>query len=435
MKVDKWQDLPKVTVYEECDNEPDVIEDNSTVDVPGELKTMSDVQYNKPDTGAFLFRPEHPQAKTHRVRIRSESNGLVPDFKGAALPRKDRGNREDYCMTMLTLFKPWRTGKELKNTEDTWDKTFLAYKFTDRQHELFKFFNIKYECLDARDDYSAQLKAGKIKGPLPLGLSKEVLQELAQDEAYYPEDVNPEISSADLDTIAHEYEVANSHMLNQMAKMRQAERLMESAGLLDDINYKTTVAVERTDGDAHSGSEWHQILIAEKERIIEERRSSVMRKREEAELRRQNQTDVNVVKVVDQGYFTKTYKPNDAHDVDLIADTISKFSLNEEQTRAFSLVANHATTSCGEQLLMHLGGMAGSGKSQVIRALTHFFAERGESHRFMCLAPTGTAASLINGSTYHSALGINPFGRNNSMSALAQVYETLNNVDYIFMDE
>ena len=87
-------------------------------------------------------------------------------------------------------------------------------------------------------------------------------------------------------------------------------------------------------------------------------------------------------------------------------------------------MANYAVESNGEHLKMYLGGMAGTGKSQVIKALIHFFAERHESYRFACIAPTGTAAALIGGSTYHSLLGIlrgNDTGQATNMASLAQL--------------
>jgi hypothetical protein len=74
------------------------------------------------------------------------------------LPRCDQGDREYYCSTMLTLFKPWCTGEDLKSDTVNWNTVFNDYKFTNRQLELIKNFNIKYECLDARDDYRTQLK-------------------------------------------------------------------------------------------------------------------------------------------------------------------------------------------------------------------------------------------------------------------------------------
>ena len=61
---------------------------------------------------------------------------------------------------------------------------------------------------------------------------------------------------------------------------------------------------------------------------------------------------------------------------------------------------------------MYIGGMAGTGKSQVIKALTAFFERQNESHRIVITAPTGTAAALVGGSMYHSILGINDKSEN-----------------------
>ncbi len=69
--------------------------------------------------------------------------------------------------------------------------------------------------------------------------------------------------------------------------------------------------------------------------------------------------------------------------------------MNAEQIRAFKLIANHAASIGPEQLKMYLGGMGGTGKTQVIRALIDMFEQKKESHRFLVLAPTGTAAALL----------------------------------------
>jgi hypothetical protein len=106
----------------------------------------------------YAFLQNHPLHETHQVSI-SKSKILVPNFAGGSLPRCDRGDREYYCTTMLTLFKPWRHGKNLKEHDQSWDEAFTNYKFTPRQTELMKFFNIHYECNDARDDYHNLLNA------------------------------------------------------------------------------------------------------------------------------------------------------------------------------------------------------------------------------------------------------------------------------------
>ena len=117
----------------------------------------------------------------------------------------------------------------------------------------------------------------------------------------------------------------------------------------------------------------------------------------------------------------------------IIDSTVSDFSLNIDQERAFRIIANHASTEKPEQLLMYIGGMAGTGKSQVIKALTAFFERRNEFHRIIVMAPTGNAAALVGGSTYHSILGINDKG--SFAVSLAKVRCRLDGVNYIFLDE
>ena len=67
-------------------------------------------------TKYLLFCDKHPQYATYHIQLLPESESYVPNFIGGSLPCKDCGSREQYCMTMLTLFKPWRSGKDLKES-------------------------------------------------------------------------------------------------------------------------------------------------------------------------------------------------------------------------------------------------------------------------------------------------------------------------------
>ena len=109
-------------------------------------------------------------------------------------------------------------------------------------------------------------------------------------------------------------------------------------------------------------------------------------------------------------YLSQKFVPDQPGAVNILNAVIQRFNLNQEQERAFCIVANHATIDNPSQLKMYLGGMGGTGKSQVLKALIDFFEERNESHHIMILAPTGSAAALLNGSTYHSVLGIGSEG-------------------------
>ncbi|KAF8573315.1 hypothetical protein K439DRAFT_1302142, partial [Ramaria rubella] len=64
----------------------------------------------------------------------------------------DKGDHEYYCATMLTLFKPWRTGFDLKNESESWNDAFTSHTFTNRQLQIMRFLQIRFECNDAQDD-------------------------------------------------------------------------------------------------------------------------------------------------------------------------------------------------------------------------------------------------------------------------------------------
>ncbi|KDQ49304.1 hypothetical protein JAAARDRAFT_97396, partial [Jaapia argillacea MUCL 33604] len=108
------------------------------------------------------FLSDHPQHNSHFAILRQDHESFIPNFVGGSLPRSDKGSREFYCSVMLTLFKPWRTGHDLKLETQDWKSVFDEYEFTDRHRELMKYFNVRYECNDARDDFSAQRKINGI---------------------------------------------------------------------------------------------------------------------------------------------------------------------------------------------------------------------------------------------------------------------------------
>src|ERR1700751_367136 len=110
------------------------------------------------DHESKLFLKDHPLCQTHCIEFNEKNKNIVPNFVGGSLPRCDRGDRGYYCTTMLTLFKPWRSGKDLKGELESWDEAFTTYEFTNRELKIIDNFNLRYECLDARDDFSTQLK-------------------------------------------------------------------------------------------------------------------------------------------------------------------------------------------------------------------------------------------------------------------------------------
>ena len=151
----------------------------------------SDSSEPEVDERILLFLEDHPLYETHYAEFDENKKNAVPKFIGGLLPRQDRGDREYYCTTMLTLFKPWRSGKNLKHDIQSWDGAFTDREFTRGQLEIMNNFNPRYECLDARDDFSARLRQGALvpDGMCPKFMTLDMMEDLDQDSLNNGNDV------------------------------------------------------------------------------------------------------------------------------------------------------------------------------------------------------------------------------------------------------
>ncbi|KAJ3764375.1 P-loop containing nucleoside triphosphate hydrolase protein, partial [Lentinula raphanica] len=118
-----------------------------------------------------------------------------------------------------------------------------------------------------------------------------------------------------------------------------------------------------------------------------------------------------------------------------IDDIVAEFKLNQEQERAFRIIAHHSVGSCSDSLKMYIGGMGGTGKSQVVKAVLQLFTLQNRRYAVVVVAPTGNAASLLGGSTYHYLLGINGKFEETPISTMSEVASRLHSIEYIILDE
>ncbi|KAI0083773.1 hypothetical protein BDY19DRAFT_899806, partial [Irpex rosettiformis] len=181
---------------------------------------LTNTDYHRYDN--FLI--DHPQYNTHKVCLLTENKAKVPDFIGGALPRYDSGNQEEYCMTMLIFFRPWRKGRDLKTEANTWCEEFKQYNFTNKEHNIMKYFNLRYECNDARDDYAAQRRAQKNpNNDWPYYLDHQTTEWLDKHD----KNISLELSD-NFDT--NEY---LESALSSLRRMSEIEELAQKLGLLD----------------------------------------------------------------------------------------------------------------------------------------------------------------------------------------------------------
>jgi hypothetical protein len=428
MSLYDWIRLSHVEKRPKENNQGSFDDDIDEYELDDENNIDSEDENNKKTFHHFL--QDHPLHYSHHVTLLDDMQGWVPNFIGGAIPRSDQGDREYYCSTMLTFFKPWRTGKDLKLEDQNWDDAFKTHVFNTRQLEKMKYFNVWYECLDARDDYAAQMRKGENVG---IFSNWDVYDSLNSDildyNSFEGDDFVCDINLVNENNIGPKTEKQNRDMLHIEQIMQEAGWFNESPNGPAEVGDLTPVLPAQL----QSGKDWTAIVQCKRQELIDERCKNIPDNIDDINKTGYDQEYLAEVKIVDKAYLTAKFKAKVEKEQNIIDSTVSGFSLNTDQERSFRIIANHASTDKPDQLIMYIGGMAGTGKSQVIKALTAFFERRNESHRIVITAPTGTAAALVGGSTYHSILGIND--RSASTISMAKLRTRLDGVNYMFLDE
>ncbi|KAF6746380.1 hypothetical protein DFP72DRAFT_759606, partial [Ephemerocybe angulata] len=86
--------------------------------------------------------------------------------------------------------------------------------------------------------------------------------------------------------------------------------------------------------------------------------------------------------------------------------------LNERQSMAYRIITSHFISrfllkdGSEKPLRMLMTGPGGTGKTYTVNAVREVLEAYRSGHTIRYLAPTGSAAALINGMTVHKGLGI-----------------------------
>ncbi|KZT03008.1 uncharacterized protein LAESUDRAFT_660533, partial [Laetiporus sulphureus 93-53] len=363
------------------------------------------------DHGPNRLLAAHPLHDTHFVTDVDTSNQYVLTFLGKALPRHDKGDRETYCQTMLTFFYPrgWRSGIDIKAMSESWDAVFQRTTFASHHVQVMANMNVLYECRDARDDFSAQRLASE-RLSLGLGFLNPLMLDsldIERDESNVMSDANQE----HLLSMLHDHLTCLGNVSSHNAALTS-----EMQTLLGRLRTDRTASSPSTDIQPvidiprQSATAWKAAVLSAKQTVIQQRLEVA-------------HGDINVdcysTRCLPNSVTVLTFnadESNIAHadgvprslednTISLMKDIMHTFNLNEEQQRMFGVCARHLHHHECEPLWMYLGGIGGTGKSLSIRAVSTFLTRRGEAGRFLLMAPTGSAACLISGSTYHSVLG------------------------------
>jgi hypothetical protein len=249
---------------------------DNEAEVESECETFPNEDTGAPLTGSqtkskskfYFFTRDHPLVDTHGIRWTRRVR--IPNFIGESLPRSDQGDREFYCSTMLALFRPWRSGLDLKSERNTWDDAFTLYDFSPRQLILMKNMNLRYECLDGRDDFHAQMRNGNVNMPSWADQDTGIFQDL--DQIAIEDAINGDIGRTELDDFSLSTQLGrrNKARIDLMADIRRTLTTMgwtdhQSKLLPESLNITPDpIQVEQTP------TQWKAAVAAARGEILEE---------------------------------------------------------------------------------------------------------------------------------------------------------------------
>lgn len=389
----------------------------------------------------------HPQIDTHVARQRDLN--VVPVLLGNALPRPDTNGEAGHtrwCRAMLILFKPWRTSRDLKTADQSWDDAYIEWhvQCSSRVMNIISNTNLENECSDARDTHDTRRIQGVSSGTLmegldsvaePASMDSLVFSLLSDDSVsgyFGDEAVVGDVSCDVVDDVRLDTAVINAGQagcfntasveLDVSIKLDEtgpvsaedAANIAKLSVFMQKAKKKKRPAAVAFEGDnAAEGSGGH---------------SGVRRRQKEPD-----STVEHLPGSAKSDIGRGGDDPDHINELRILDDVIaSDVGNNTEQTRAVRAIGEHVILRDEKQLLLYVSGTGGTGKSHVIRTVIRLFEKLGIKDQLLLSAPTGCAAVLINGYTIH-ALTMLPQSRfKPNMDDLAALWR---NVTYLVIDE
>lgn len=138
------------------------------------------------------------------------------------------------------------------------EKTINVHEFTKQQTQLMKFFHIRYECNDTRNDYAAQKKAGSLQAKLAMHFEEETPVDFLDNYAslaLLKHDVSILDQKNDLDQGTDAYYWNKARAVNLNAHLKNIDAFNEIQYKIDINN--TTQPVH---GESKPAQVWRALL-------------------------------------------------------------------------------------------------------------------------------------------------------------------------------
>lgn len=391
----------------------------------------------------MLFAHKHMNVTTHDVRILSSKEGKTLTIVGGTLPRVDG----DDSKVMLVFFYAggWRTGLELKSPEEEWSAAFQRAMFSDKAREVMQNMHALYECRDERHHLAAKRRQTS-HAVFPLSLTTDRVDRVDED-AYVEQQLRGHeiFSSVTINELTQAASEMSTNLRTIHQQMKDMRKLLTTIpdNLTAELSLRTMSSISNNAFEFPSldRASWKKILTKAREDAVQSRIPKYVYKENRTlpvSLTQNRDGVVEVIEPTSLQVLRSTYQNQKFTSLTpsaLMEQVAIDYGLNEDQRRAYGLTCRDILYPTMDRLRLILTGMAGTGKSRVIKALIALLAGRDERHRFVVMAPTGSAAALVHGSTYHSVLAFGHDNKDITDAVRARLRKQLQGVDLFFLDE
>ncbi|CAF1486450.1 unnamed protein product [Adineta ricciae] len=411
------KDLNEICLYEFVSNYHKRIIDGSDRRILKDISANEGIQLNTKGTKMnerHTFEHAHPQSSSHILIKRSTP--VVPVLLGPQVPRHDREEtRERYHRALLTMFIPWRTVIDLCHGNDTWSDAFEARKslVSLQAQKIIQNMQLFHECKKQRDEHLLQVisqdQTDDVIDPIlfPNGPTdvdddnedcngNELLQMLSISN-----ENTIKTSSATLNTREQRYIDEALHSIDSTDRfpMINHKRIGKAAyheALVDPNTFK-----ECTSRLATMNKQWKHAIETKKEKA-----RAFLITGEDQTLDSESEVENEIIPIIQstqqiskQPKVISSVTTTKMSILTIQMDIVNEYTLNKEQKLAFMIITGHLNGESrfrigllytyssinqfyldiifidneDNQLLMCVPGCGGTGKSQLIRAITRYF--------------------------------------------------------------
>ena len=325
-------------------------------------------------------------------------------------------NTEDYYQLICILFVPWRSYRDLNPLCTSWEQVYHDKDLFQKHNIYLRHWNILNECYDEKDDIYKQ---------------RQMLQKSMGDEYDPSQDITEFISEfMEGDSVNAALASSALDQFHYKLGLVQIEDALNSIGYSKSVHHNDHLFQLEPVAFVNINTRKYWENTYKKNKLLQNSISI------NSTIRRHKNFSQNYITVINP--ITSSI---DFHIVnnseEIILQTIQKMSnlgqpLYDDQIRALTLLVKAHLSPGPKPLLMMLNGIAGSGKSTVLKAFKYALEFTQSENQILIMAFTGTAAANVGGVTFNSVFG--SLTRNSNTDKI-KLHQRLKNIKWLFYDE